>query len=67
MNSTENCTVSQKRTVLGGAKLSLQSVVKKMKDLMWEDQSEISENLNKVEEQLKAIMEEVEKLKTAEN
>ena len=38
-----------------------------MKDLMWEDQSEISENLNKVEEQLKAIMEEVEKLKTAEN
>lgn len=64
LNSLENVAVTQKRAVLGSAKLSLQSVVKKMKDLNWEDKSGISEHLSKVEEQLKLIIDELEKLKT---
>lgn len=65
MNSMDNCAVTQKRAVLGSAKLNLQSVVKKMKDLMWEDQTGISENLAKVEHYLQVILDELEKLKDA--
>ncbi|XP_058808371.1 tetratricopeptide repeat protein 27 [Phymastichus coffea] len=59
-----NVAVAHKRTILGSAKLSLQSVVKKIKDLNWEDQSGILENLEKVENKLKLIVDELEKLKT---
>lgn len=65
MNCINNCAVAQKRAVLGSAKLNLQSVVKKLKDLMWEDQSGISENLAKVEHHLQVALSELEKLKNA--
>ncbi|OXU30979.1 hypothetical protein TSAR_009744 [Trichomalopsis sarcophagae] len=65
MRCINNCAVAQKRAVLGSAKLNLQSVVKKLKDLMWEDQSGISENLAKVERYLQVVLDELEKLKNA--
>jgi hypothetical protein len=67
LNCIVNCSVVQKNAMLGSAKLCLQSVIKKLKDLMWEDQSAIAENLIKLEEYLKIILEEINTLKNIGN
>ncbi|KAJ8686374.1 hypothetical protein QAD02_022168 [Eretmocerus hayati] len=59
------CSTTQKRTVLGSAKLSLQSVIKKMNDPMWKDHAEIVKKSSCVEEQLHLILEELQKLEAA--
>ncbi|XP_014205573.1 tetratricopeptide repeat protein 27 [Copidosoma floridanum] len=63
LKSTEHCAVQQKRQILASAKLSLQSVVRKIKDLAWEDMSDIAENLSTVEEYLQKVLDELEKIK----
>ena len=60
---SRNCSTVQKRAMLGSAKLSLQSVVKKVKDQELSEQGEILDRLQKVEERLAVILEELEKIK----
>lgn len=52
----------KRRTLLGSAKLSLQSVVKKVKDQQW-DNDKISTSLQKVEEYLNTVVTELENMK----
>lgn len=60
---SRNCSTAQKRAMLGSAKLSLQSVVKKVKDQELSEQVEIVDRLQKVEERLTVISQELEKIK----
>ena len=59
---SRNCTAVQKRSMLGSAKLSLQSVVKKVKDQEWTEK-EIVNSLQNIEERLGVITSELEKIK----
>lgn len=52
----------QKREILGSAKLTLQTVIKKVKDLKWDDTSKIKENFNKLEQHFQVVLEEFEKV-----
>lgn len=52
----------QKRAMLGSAKLSLQGVVKKVKDQEWTDQIEINEYLANVETYLNTILEKLQNI-----
>ncbi|XP_033209501.1 tetratricopeptide repeat protein 27 [Belonocnema kinseyi] len=60
---SRNCSTAQKRAMLGSAKLSLQSVVRKVKDQELSEQVEIVDRLQMVEERLTVISEELEKIK----
>jgi len=55
-------TIVKKRKMLGSAKLSLQAIVKKVKEQEWNNEN-IIEQLTKVEEYLSIIMNEFEKIK----
>ncbi|KZC05184.1 PREDICTED: tetratricopeptide repeat protein 27 [Dufourea novaeangliae] len=62
LNCTSDCEVKKKRTLLASAKLSLQGVVKKVKDQEWNNEK-ILTCLQKVEEYLNTIMNELELIK----
>lgn len=62
-NCSQNCSDIQKRGLLGSAKLSLQSVIKKVKDQELSQQQEIINNLLKVEEKLINIIADLDKIK----
>lgn len=62
-NCSQNCSDVQKRGLLGSAKLSLQSVVKKVKDQEFSEQQEIIDHLQKVEEKLLLILSDLDKIK----
>lgn len=57
--SSKNCSLKQQRSMLGSAKLSLNGVVKRVKDQQWLDQLVISESLQKVENDLEQIIREL--------
>jgi len=57
-----NITIVKKRKMLGSAKLSLQAVVKKAKEQEWSN-TNIIEQLTKVEEYLSIIINELEKIR----
>ncbi|XP_011497228.1 PREDICTED: tetratricopeptide repeat protein 27 [Ceratosolen solmsi marchali] len=56
MSYLTNCSNTQKKVILVSVKLCLQSVIKKVEDLIWEDQSGITENFIKVKENLKIVL-----------
>ncbi|XP_043475908.1 tetratricopeptide repeat protein 27 [Leptopilina heterotoma] len=62
-NCSKNCSDQQKRSLLGSAKLSLQSVIKKVKDQELSEKQEIIDHLMKVEEKLEIILSNLEKIK----
>ncbi|XP_034190160.2 tetratricopeptide repeat protein 27-like [Osmia lignaria lignaria] len=62
LQCASKCEDKKRRTLLGSAKLSLQSVVKKVKDQQW-DNDKISTSLQKVEEYLNTVIIELEKMK----
>lgn len=62
LRCTNNVTVIKKRKMLGSAKLSLQGVVKKIKEQEWNN-TNIIEQLTKVEEYLTTITNELEQIK----
>lgn len=62
LTCSKNCSLNQKRSMLGSAKLSLKGVVKKVKDQQWNDQTVISECLQKVEDVLEQIVKELDEV-----
>lgn len=60
---SNNIAVAKKRKMLGSAKLSLQGVVKKIKEQEWNN-TNIIEQLTKVEEYLTIIINELEQIKS---
>lgn len=62
LKSTEHCDTQQKRQILAGAKLAIQSVIKKVKDLTWEDKSSFEKNLCQVENVFDKIIIKLNKL-----
>ncbi|XP_015601628.1 tetratricopeptide repeat protein 27 [Cephus cinctus] len=59
LSCSRNCTAVQKRAMLGSAKLSLQSVVKKVRDQELINQTEISKSIEEIEERLNEIVKEL--------
>ncbi|KAK0158206.1 hypothetical protein PV328_009240 [Microctonus aethiopoides] len=66
LKCTHNVSVGIKRSMLGSAKLSLQSVITKVKQEKLEEHNEIVEILMSVENLLKHIVEELDKVKNTD-
>lgn len=64
LHCASECEAKKKRTLLASAKLSLQGVVKKVKDQEW-NVERILTRLRRVEEYLNIVMNELEKMKLA--
>ncbi|XP_034947329.1 tetratricopeptide repeat protein 27 [Chelonus insularis] len=66
LKCSENATILQKRSMLGSAKLSLQSVITKVKQERLTEHQDIVVMLESLENLLKLIVEELDKIKMSE-